>query len=98
MCHWSGLLDIVQDSHDFKRMLMSVPMMTMADFAAAFKIFTDASKEAVNGGSDGLMYVEHVVAYASQAPAQAEKRWGTFDRVLCAVAWAIQEFLDTMSD
>uniref|UniRef100_A0AAV2MQ11 Reverse transcriptase n=1 Tax=Knipowitschia caucasica TaxID=637954 RepID=A0AAV2MQ11_KNICA len=63
------------------------------DFSRPFKVYTDASKDAVGAvlaqENDGL---EHVVAYASQALTHTQKCWSTFDRELWAVVWAVREF------
>ena len=58
----------------------------MPDFQVPFKVYTDASMDAVGAvlaqDREGL---ERVVVYASQSLASTEKRWSTFDRELWAV-------------
>ncbi|CAL9702845.1 unnamed protein product [Knipowitschia caucasica] len=76
-----------------KHRLTSSPVVVSPDFSRPFKVYTDASKDAVGAvlaqENDGL---EHVVAYASQALTHTQKRWSTFDRELWAVVWAVREF------
>lgn len=76
-----------------KGVLSSAPVVTMPDFGAPFKVYTDASMEAVGAvlaqDRNGL---ERVVVYASQALTPTERRWSTFDRELWAVVWAVRQF------
>ncbi|XP_061765808.1 uncharacterized protein LOC133558442 [Nerophis ophidion] len=76
-----------------KGVLSSAPIVIMPDFNTPFKVYTDASLEAVGAvlaqDKDGL---ERVVSYASQALSSPEKRWSTFDRELWAVVWATRQF------
>jgi len=76
-----------------KNMLSSAPIVALSDFSVSFKVFTDASKEAVGAvlaqEREGM---EHVVVYASQTLNQTQRRWSTFDRELCAVVLAVREF------
>lgn len=76
-----------------KGVLSSAPVVTMPDFNIPFKVYTDASMDAVGAvlGQDreGL---ERVVVYASQSLAPTERRWATFDRELWAVVWAVRQF------
>ena len=83
-----------ETSFDYlKNTLSNAPIVALPDFSVPFKVFTDASKEAVGAVlaqvKDG---VEHVVAYASQTLNQTQRRWSTFDRELWAVVWAVREF------
>ena len=76
-----------------KDMLSSAPIVALPDFSVPFKVFTDASKEAVGAVLAQVKEgVEHVVAYASQTLNQTQRRWSTFDRELWAVVWAVREF------
>lgn len=76
-----------------KGVLSAAPVVTMPDFNIPFKVYTDASMEAVGAvlaqDKDGL---ERVVVYASQSLSATEKRWSTFDRELWAVVWAVRQF------
>ena len=76
-----------------KGVLSSAPVVTMPDFSKPFKVYTDASLEAVGAvlaqDRDGL---ERVVVYASQSLTSPEKRWSTFDRELWAIVWAVRQF------
>lgn len=76
-----------------KTVLSAAPIAALPDFNEAFKVFTDASKEAVGAVlvqvKDGA---EHVVAYASQTLNQTQCRWSTFDREMWAAVWAVREF------
>ncbi|CAL9701656.1 unnamed protein product [Knipowitschia caucasica] len=77
----------------FKSVLSSAPIVTMPDFNVPFKVYTDASMEAVGAvlaqDKDGL---ERVVVYASQSLTNTQKRWATFDKELWAVVWAVRQF------
>ena len=76
-----------------KGVLSAAPVVTMPDFNVPFKVYTDASMEAVGAmlaqDKDGL---EQVVVYASQSLSTTERRWSTFDRELWAVVWAVRQF------
>ncbi|KAK9513172.1 hypothetical protein VZT92_026730 [Zoarces viviparus] len=65
----------------------------MPDFNVPFKVYTDASMEAVGAvlaqDREGL---ERVVVYASQSLTPTERRWSTFDRELWAIVWAVRQF------
>lgn len=76
-----------------KGVLSSTPVITMPDFNIPFKVYTDASMEAVGAvlaqDRNGL---ERVVVYASQSLTSPERRWSTFDRELWAIVCAIRQF------
>jgi len=76
-----------------KNVLSSAPIVALPDFSVPFKMFTDASKEAVGAvlaqEREGM---EHVVAYTSQTLNQTQRRWSTFDRELWVVVCAVHEF------
>ena len=79
--------------HFLKSVLSSAPVVTMPDYTCPFKVYTDASMEAVGAvlaqDKEGL---ERVVVYASQSLTNAQKRWSTFDKELWAVVWAVRQF------
>lgn len=62
----------------------------MPDFNIPFKVYTDASMEAVGSvlaqDKNGM---ERVVVYASQSPTATERRWS---RELRAIVWAVPQF------
>lgn len=82
-----------------KAVLSSDPVVTMPDYTLPFKVYTDASMEAVGAvlaqDKDGL---ERVVVYASQSLTNTQKRWSTFDRELWAVVWAVRQFRPGVSN
>ena len=76
-----------------KQVLTSAPVVTLPNFSLPFRIHTDASKDSVGAVlAQEVEGLERVVAYASKALTQAQKRWSTFDRELWAVVWAVREF------
>ncbi|XP_076863392.1 zinc finger protein 800a isoform X1 [Brachyhypopomus gauderio] len=76
-----------------KNVLSSPPVVALPDFKVPFKVFTDASLEAVGAVlAQEREGVEQVVSYASQSLNQTQRRWSTFDRELWAIVWAVREF------
>lgn len=76
-----------------KRCLTCSPIVALPDFSHPFRIYTDASKDAVGAVlAQDRAGMERVVAYASRALTHTQKQWSTFDRELWAVVWAVREF------
>lgn len=67
----------------FRKVVSSSQVVIMPDFNPPFKVYTDASKEAVGAVlAQDRKRLERVLIYASQALPLTERRWSTFDREL----------------
>lgn len=72
-----------------KGVLSAAPVVTMPDFSIPFKVYTDASMEAVGAVlAQDKKGLERVVVYASQSLSNTGRRWSMFDREL----WAVRQF------
>jgi hypothetical protein len=80
--------DACQDSfEEFKRRLTTAPVLVMPDLQKGFDIYCDAPRQ---GLGCVLMYVGHVIAYASRQLRNHEQNYPTHDLKLAAVVHALK--------
>lgn len=76
-----------------KGSISSPPMLSCPDFNLPFVLQTDASTVGIGAvlaqETDG---VEHVIAFASRALSETEKRYSTTEQECLTVVWAIKKF------
>jgi hypothetical protein len=96
---WSWTEKHQEEINDIKRALTTEPVMAYPDWDRKFILTTDASLQGLGAilsqqHKDG----ERVIAYASRALADGEKRWGITELEALAVVWGTEQFKVYLED
>lgn len=73
--------------------LVSAPTLSCPDFSVPFVLQTDASSVGIGAVLiQNISDEEHVIAFASRALSEPEKKYSVTEQECLAVVWAIQKF------
>ncbi|XP_046417445.1 uncharacterized protein LOC124178253 [Neodiprion fabricii] len=79
-------------TNTIKHVLTSPPTLACPDYTQTFTLQTDASGTGIGAVlTQSLNDEEHVVAYASRALSEAERKYSTTERECLAVIWSIKK-------
>lgn len=89
--HWGEEQENAMNT--IKHALTSPPTLACPDYTQTFTLQTDASGTGIGAVlTQSLDDEEHVVAYASRALSEAERKYSTTERECLAVLWSIKKF------
>ena len=77
-----------------KRKLTTTPILAYPDFEKKFRLYTDASGQALGAvlQQEGEDKKEHVIAYASKSLTKAEQNYSVTELESLAMVWAVEKF------